>query len=1067
MKPERILRFEVRDRELLDEIASKPLPFSLKELSSDMRFFRVLYFDTPEDDLERKGAVVRLHIDDRGKQTLLVDVRDHRTEEGAVIRRRAEAEVSGIDPAVLFSGLSKPAQMVRALIDPRRLTSMLELEIMRRQRTAELTKGDEPVLFTYDAIMLRQGEVTGELFELEVTLPGLQSPRFDGLVRELESTFDLRLTLAETISRARDVLRSLELDSMQKSVKAAREVAVVAYDRGRIALCRTGEQLLVPTGPGAGHDAVRRVLSARFGRPYGRIRYLGTSAGNKSHPTVEVWLAEEVIATKRECVWTRLEDVLNMVGSPTLRDARTLSALNAVARSTVAGRGALRSRFGGALAEAEEDTDTSTLFELTVSQSKERAASFDDVAPKEIGSEFLLNPEISRLLFDERILTIVEDTETPLLERVKFLSMFWTRLDDFFMTRIAEFKDQVAEAEKTLTPDGLTPIQQLEVTRLRCRHLVERAYRDLIEDLIPALNDVAIEILRWENLDETDRRFIEDSYTTRLEAIITPTIADPTHPFPHIRNLRPAIAAIVRLPGSTREHFVAIQLPGELPRFIELPGGTRFIPAEEVILAMLPNLYRGLEVVRGHTFRVTRSGNLDIGEDPTGSILAAVQAEVARRPFGEAVRLEVESGMPEPMRDRILHELQFEVPERLTSLSEADVYAVERFVDLAAFKEIAALEIPKQKYEPVKQHDPLPLDRPVFDLMREQEHLVCFPYDSFDTSVERFIAEAADDPDVLSMKITLYRTDRGSKIVQALARARAMGKDAFALVELKASFDERRNVEWARSLEASGVHVVYSPADFKVHAKTALVVRREGDGVRRYAYIGTGNLNAATARGYTDLGLFTTDEDLTEEINAVFNILTGYSAGGDFEHLLVSPFNMRRRFIGLVEREIEHAKAGRGGHIRLQLNGLADRRMISALYRASQAGVRCELACREICCLRPGLPGMSENITVVSKLGRFLQHARIFHFNNNGDPEYFIGSADWRPRNLSKRVEVVTPIRDPQHREVLDQLLLSYLQDPDAWHLMPDGSYVRRDERVGPGAQSIQSIQIDMNPAAD
>ena len=341
---------------------------------------------------------------------------------------------------------------------------------------------------------------------------------------------------------------------------------------------------------------------------------------------------------------------------------------------------------------------------------------------------------------------------------------------------------------------------------------------------------------------------------------------------------------------------------------------------------------------------------------------------------------------------------------------------------------------------------------------------MCFPFDSFDDTVERLIADAAADPDVVSIKITLYRTDRGSKIIQALADAREAGKDAFALVELKASFDERRNADWARSLEASGVHVVYSPANFKVHAKIALVVRREGDTVQRYAYIGTGNLNAATARGYTDIGLFTTDPDLTEEVSGVFNLLTGYSPGAEFNNLLVSPFNMRARFIELIEREIEHARAGRQALIRLQLNGLADRRMISTLYRASQAGVRCELAVREICSLRPELPHISENITVVSKLGRFLEHARIFYFHNNGEPDYFIGSADWRPRNLSKRVEVITPIRDARHRAVLDELLDSYLKDPDVWRLRPDGSYARPGQRVGPGAQRLS---VDLISAAD
>ena len=1060
MKPERVLRFEIPSRDVLDEMARAPLPETLEEQSADVQFSRVVYFDTATGDLENKGTTVRLSINDKGRQVLSVDVREHQAKDGGAVRRHTESEVTAIDPSVLFSGMAEPAQIIRALIDPRRLVPALELEVMRKQRVARSDTNGGSVTFAYDAITVRKGEVTGELFEVEVCLPDIESARFEGLVQQLERAHDARLTLAETVGRARELLRRMEVEKLQENVKAAREVAVVPYDRGRIALCPLGTHLRVPSGRGSGHEAVRRVLSEHFGRPYGRIRYLGTNPGTESHPSVEVWLAEDVANMKDQCVWTRLEDVLNMVGTPTLRDARTLAALNSVARSNIVGRAALRSRVGQ-LETEDEDSDTATLFELTVSHQTAQRPDIDDVAPKDVPHSLILNPEVSRLHFDERILVMVEDEQMPLLERVKFLSMFWSRLDDFFMTRIADFKDQVAEGEKELSIDGLTPIEQLELTRLRARHIAERAYGHLITELLPQLAKHGIQLLDWNGLSDEDRSYLRDTYTKRVETIITPVIADPTHPFPHIRNLRPAIAAIVRLPESTREHFVAIQLPGELPRFVPLPGGRRFVPLEEIILAVLPNLYRGLEVVRAHTFRVTRSGNLDIAEEPAGGILPAVEAEVARRPFGGPVRLEVDSTMPAPIRDRILRELQFEIPESVTSLSEADVYPVDRFVDLVAFKEIADIEIDELHFAPFDRNRPFADDQPIFDQLKNGDRLVCFPQDSFDHSVERLITEAADDPEVVSIKITLYRTDRGSRIVQALARAREAGKDAFALVELKASFDERRNVEWARSLENAGVHVVYSPANFKVHAKTALVVRREQGELHRYAYIGTGNLNAATARGYTDIGLFTTDPALTEEVNGVFNILTGYSAGAEFKHLLVSPFTMRARFLELLDREVEHAKAGRKAFVRIQMNGLADRRMIGALYRASKAGVRVEMAVREICCLRPQVPGVSDNITVVSKLGRFLQHSRIFRFENDGNPEYFIGSADWRPRNLSKRVEVITPIRDPQHRAVLDQLLDSYLGDPEAWRLRPDGSYVRNGEVVGAARPSTEASAAD------
>src|SRR5688500_1460297 len=523
MTPERILRFEVASRELLEQMAAQPLPTGLDEIAADMQFFRVIHFDTVAGDLESKGASVRLHIDDQGKQTLLVDVSNDFTTDGDLVRRSAESEVTGIDPAVLFSGTTEPARIVRSLIDPRRLVAAIELEIVRRFRSATMPGSKEQVKFWGDAITLRQGEVTGELYELEVALPSTESPRFQGLVQEFEQKYGVRLTLAETITRARDLLRRLEIDRLEDTVKAGREVAVIAYNRGRIALCKKESVLLVPTGPGTGHEAVRRVLSEYFGRPYGRIRYLGTGQGTESHPTVEVWLAEDVAHIKNECIWTRLDDVLSMVGTTALRDARTLTALNAVARSNVVGRAALRSRMGATTEEEEEDPETSTLFEATITNAKERAAgSLDHIASKDIGSELLLNPEVSRLLFDERILSIVEDERTPLLERVKFLSMFWTRVDDFYMTRIAEFKDQVADGDKSITPDGLTPLEQLELTRLRARYVAQRAYDDLITQLLPALSANQIEIMRWRDLDKKDQKYLRDTYTARVEAVITP-----------------------------------------------------------------------------------------------------------------------------------------------------------------------------------------------------------------------------------------------------------------------------------------------------------------------------------------------------------------------------------------------------------------------------------------------------------------------------------------------------------------------------------------------------------------
>jgi polyphosphate kinase len=458
--------------------------------------------------------------------------------------------------------------------------------------------------------------------------------------------------------------------------------------------------------------------------------------------------------------------------------------------------------------------------------------------------------------------------------------------------------------------------------------------------------------------------------------------------------------------------------------------------------ALLPELYPGFDVVQAHTFRVTRSAHMDLGGEPL-DILQAVEEEVSRRPFQEVVRLEVEHAMPPRMRHHLLREFQYELEDQLSTPGEQDVYTAGRLVDLASLKELADLDLPSLRYPPLQHTSPLDETRSVFEQVSEQDRLFHFPQHDFERTVQRFFDEAADDPAVVSVRATLYRTSSDSGVIAALRRARAHGKEVAVLVELKASFDERRNIEWARGLQQDGIRVVFSPIRFKVHAKIALVVRREGSDLRRYAYVGTGNLNAATARSYVDLGLLTCRPELGREVGAVFNLLTGYSATSGISQLMVAPFDMRRRLLSLIERETDHARAGRPARIRVQVNGLADRRLIGALYRASAAGVQVQLMVREICTLRPGMPGVSDNISVVSVVGRLLQHARVFHFGNGGADEYYIGSADWRPRNLTERVEVVTPVMDPAHHAALDGLLSATLNDPGAWRLDADGSYGR------------------------
>ncbi|MDP9348724.1 MAG: polyphosphate kinase 1 [Gemmatimonadota bacterium] len=660
-----------------------------------------------------------------------------------------------------------------------------------------------------------------------------------------------------------------------------------------------------------------------------------------------------------------------------------------------------------------------------------------------------MNMELSNLAFNRRVLMLAEDPRTPLLERVRFVSIFGANLDEFFRVRVAGFKRQVSLGSTKRTMDGALPEEQLEAIRIRARQIGDRAYGLLRRELLPALEEHGIRLRHPDDVDEAEREYLRTYYRSHVHPLLTPLSAGRGYPFPHIRNLRPALAVTVRDPGEEEEHLTIIELPGDVPRFVPLPGAHGMVPLEDVIYANLGELYRGVDVVSSHLFRVTRSAELHIPKDQgIADLLQIVEEQVEKRPFRPVVRLEVERDMPAEVRRRLLRELQREAQGEVVTLGEEDVYPVDGLVDLRALREVANLPISVLHYPPLQRRNPLDPSRPVFDLLREREVLVEFPFDLFEDSVERFLLEAAEDPSVASIELALYRTDRPSRIVEALRRANERGKRVVALVELTARFDEQRNIEWARYLMAAGIHVIYGIPGRKIHAKLALVTRVEGDEVRRYTYIGTGNLNAATAGAYTDLGLLTTDPAICEDADDLFNALSGNSGQPDFPQLLVAPFNMRQRFVQMIEREAELARQGRGGHIRVKVNGLADREMIATLYRASQAGARIELLVRGICSLRPGVPGLSENIRVYSILGRFLEHSRIYYFANGGKPEYYIGSADWRTRNLSRRVEVATPIHHPAHRARLDLILEAQLSDPDAWELGSDGSYYRRPERA-------------------
>jgi polyphosphate kinase len=644
-----------------------------------------------------------------------------------------------------------------------------------------------------------------------------------------------------------------------------------------------------------------------------------------------------------------------------------------------------------------------------------------------------LNRELSWLDFNSRVLALAEDPATPLLERLKFLAIFSQNLDEFFQVRVAGLKDQIAAGVRSRTADGRTASEQLRLISRRASELAARADEIFLGEVCDELAAAGLRFSTWAQLDEDDREWLADEFDRRIFPVLTPLAVDPGHPFPYISSLSLNLGVIVRDPVTDEWRFARVKVPSLLPRFVVMPDGERFVPVEQVIAAHMPELFPGMEVVDIVAFRVTRNADLTVEEDEADDLLAAIEVELRRRRFGKAVRLEVEDDISSEALDLIRDELE---------LGDDDVVAHAAPLDLGGLWAVYGLDRDELKYEDFQplaqrrlQPDEDDAERSIFAVMSEGDILLHHPYDSFSTSVEEFIRQAAVDPKVLTIKLTLYRTSGDSPIVDALIAAAERGKQVVALVELKARFDEENNIEWARRLERAGVHVVYGLVGLKTHTKTCLVVREEGDGVGRYCHIGTGNYNSKTARLYEDLGLLTKDPALGRDLTQLFNYLTGYARDVEYRKLLVAPHTLRPKLVELIRRE-RAAPAGQG-HITMKMNSLVDADMIDELYAASADGVRVELVVRGISCIRPQVPGLSENITVRSLVGRYLEHSRIYRFANGGGlgvPVHYTGSADLMPRNLDRRVEAVVRIEDPELQQRLDDLLEIVLADDTlAW----------------------------------
>jgi polyphosphate kinase len=663
-----------------------------------------------------------------------------------------------------------------------------------------------------------------------------------------------------------------------------------------------------------------------------------------------------------------------------------------------------------------------------------------------------INRELGLLEFQRRVLEEAQDENNPLLERVKFLAILGSNLDEFFMVRVAGLRKQKDAGVIDLPPDGMTPAEQLAAIRKIAMQLMTQARDCLQTDLLPLLNDAGIHILDNENLDNKQKATVKKYFDEVIFPVLTPLAFDPGHPFPHISNLSLNLAVLIR-DENKEKHFARIKVPDTLPRFVPIKrssGGVRkdgtvpfhhyFVSLEQAIAANLDMLFPGMEVLESHPFRVTRDADMEIQELEASDLLETMEESVRQRRFGSVVRATINDDMPSHIRSILVKNL---------ALDRNDIYTLSGILGLSGLMQLYQID----RYD-LKEITFIPATPPVFSIdhydgnifaaIRREDILIHHPYESFNPVVE-FLETAARDPDVLAIKQTLYRVGPNPPVMHALLKAVENGKQVAVLVELKARFDEESNIGWAKRLESAGVHVVYGLLGLKTHSKIALVVRKEGDGIRRYMHLGTGNYNAITAQLYEDIGMFTCDEAIGADATDLFNYLTGYSGKQDYRKLLVAPINMRQKMEALIEREIEHQKKNGDGHLILKMNSLVDRKMIQCLYRASQEGVKIHLLVRGICCLRPGLEGISENIQVISVVGRFLEHSRIYYFSNGGQEEIYLGSADLMPRNINRRVEVLFPVSDPRLiRYLHDEVLVTYLNDNIKARLMsPDGSYKR------------------------
>ncbi len=1025
----RRLNVPVPDTARFLALAGKRRPLGMWTTTPGYRLLRDTYFDTVDGALAERDITLRIRSEARGHQVLKLSINREVSLQGVVELETFETPMVGGLYETL-AGDSEIAARVRQIVEPAALRPQAAMDIDRETRELKSGRfGRATHRIAFDEVIAHAPGAAREF--QEITLIELTSGKvtLEELGDRLREDHGFTSDGLDTIRRVRSAL--VPSNGPGPAIPQDVQVALMLTHGSEVAVVEGADGLVLPTSRGSGEDIAREYLADLTGvEPEGAdLDLVGFAAARTSGSDLEVWLHElspDVQPTG--FIWIPVVELMQRLGGPRLRDPGLISTMLMLVRSEIGER---------LLADVPQSKDPPRVLPLEPRD--------DDLEPGK-GADDYLDLELSILDFNQRVLELAEDDSIPLLERFRFLSIFSSNLDEFFVVRTGRLKEEAARGKADAYED-LSPEQLLDLVAVRVRALLARQYACFHHALQPALAERGVRIVAWDDLDESRQARLRERFTEEIFPLITPLSmsSGPGRSFPRLISLGLALAVSLRRGAEGKAEHGYVPIPDSVSRFVPVPDSRDVIPVERVIAANVDLLFSSAEVGRAYAFRASRVGDVDIDEDSSGSLLLDVQDEVEARPYKPIIRLEVETRMPREFQAFILNSIRDDQTIDGATVDASDVYELPGMVDLTGVVELCDLDVPEGVYPSYTAHPLLPESGTIFDLLAEGDVLCHHPFHDFEATVGRFLDEAARDPGVVAIKLTLYRTGRRSPVMDALLEALACGKDVSVFVELKARFDEESNIHWTKRLADEGARVVYGVVGYKTHAKTALVIRREAEGIRRYVHIGTGNYNATTSRFYTDFGLMSADPDLGADLNDFFNELTGGAGPPEkqFRRLLVAPHSLVQGIERMIAREIEQAEAGRFARIQAKLNGLADRKVVRALYEASRKGVQVDLIVRSICTLRPGVPGLSESVRVRSILGRFLEHSRVYYFENAGQSEYYIGSADWRARNLRRRVEVVTPVDDPAARGLLRAVLDAQLDDPHAWTLRSDGAFER------------------------